>query len=35
MLKFLDEEAPAAIQAKTLYAPEPEIQVSAPVVLRE
>ncbi|XP_058647544.1 dolichyl-diphosphooligosaccharide--protein glycosyltransferase subunit 2 isoform X1 [Onychostoma macrolepis] len=26
VLKFLDEEAPAAIQAKTLYAPKPEIQ---------
>ncbi|XP_043108465.1 dolichyl-diphosphooligosaccharide--protein glycosyltransferase subunit 2 [Puntigrus tetrazona] len=26
VLKFLDEEAPATIQAKTLYAPKPEIQ---------
>ncbi|XP_077058929.1 dolichyl-diphosphooligosaccharide--protein glycosyltransferase subunit 2 isoform X1 [Siphateles boraxobius] len=26
VLKFLDEEAPSAIQAKTLYTPKPEIQ---------
>lgn len=27
VLKFVDEEAPAAIQPKTLYIPKPEIQV--------
>lgn len=27
VLKFVDEEAPAAIQPKTLYVPKPEIQV--------
>jgi len=33
VLKFLDEEAPSAIQAKTLYTPKPEIQVSTPVTI--
>lgn len=28
VLKFLDEEAPAAIQSKTLYMPKPDIQVN-------
>lgn len=27
VLKFVDEEAPATIQPKTLYVPKPEIQV--------
>lgn len=27
ILKFVDEEAPATIQPKTLYVPKPEIQV--------
>lgn len=27
ILKFVDEEAPAAIQPKTLYIPKPDIQV--------
>lgn len=27
VLKFVDEEAPAAIQPKTLYIPKPDIQV--------
>lgn len=27
ILKFVDEEAPAVIQPKTLYIPKPDIQV--------
>lgn len=33
MLKFVDEEAPAAIQPKTLYIPKPEIQVILAVLV--